>query len=246
MTLDPEARRLLELTRQAQTPSARDKARVDQLLGSALLLGSSTANAASAHAAAKLGWSATAFKWTGIALLAVAGGAGYIAWRASRATPAHVPAPVSIAAQTAAPAEPTKNIDAQRVAPALPEPPAAASSQARGEELTLSAARSRSAQRSSSPPRASPGTLPAELDLLHDAQSQWRAGNAAGALSLLTAHRRRFPHSQLAPERDALTVLSLCRTNRTAEARVVARRFLETSQRSPLKTSVEESCAAQP
>jgi hypothetical protein len=56
-------------------------------------------------------------------------------------------------------------------------------------------------------------------------------------------HRKRYPHSQLASERDALTVLSLCAINRTIEARAIARRFLRTAQRSPFKTSVEESCA---
>ena len=33
--------------------------------------------------------------------------------------------------------------------------------------------------------RAQAGTLPEELDLLHEAQTKWRSGNAAAALSLL-------------------------------------------------------------
>jgi hypothetical protein len=86
------------------------------------------------------------------------------------------------------------------------------------------------------------GTLLEELDLLHEAQARWRKGDAAGALALLSVHRTRYPRSQVVPERDALTVLSLCSLNRTAEARKVAQRFLHTAPRSPLRTSVEESC----
>jgi hypothetical protein len=50
--LDADAERLLALTRQAHTPSAADKARVDRLLGGALLLGATSAHAASGSAAA--------------------------------------------------------------------------------------------------------------------------------------------------------------------------------------------------
>jgi hypothetical protein len=89
------------------------------------------------------------------------------------------------------------------------------------------------------------GTLPEELDLLHDAQSKWRAGNASAALALLAEHRARFPHSDLAPERDALTVLSLCATSHTAEARRLAQRFLKHARSSPLRTAVEESCGGE-
>jgi hypothetical protein len=85
-------------------------------------------------------------------------------------------------------------------------------------------------------------TLSEELDLLHDAQAKWRSGNASAALALVTEHRARFPRSTLGSERDALAVLSLCATNRVAEAKRLARHFLATSPRSPLKTSVEESC----
>jgi len=227
MDLDPEARRILELTREARTPSARDKARVDRLLGAALALGSATSHAASGGAATKVVGTAAAIKWAGIALLAI-GGAGYVGWKASHRTPP--PSPVVAVAPAVVPPEAPAPIG-QGTAIAAPMEP--------GEEP--SALRAGAAPRSSHG-KAAEGTLPEELDLLHDAQSKWRAGNAAAALSLLSEHRKRFPRSQLASERDALTVLSLCATNRTAEARRLARRFLQTAQRSPLRTSVEESC----
>ena len=137
------------------------------------------------------------------------------------ATAATDPEPAPIGQGVAAPPEPATR---------APEPPENAG-----------------APRASAAPRAprqkaSEETLSEELDLLHDAQSKWRAGNALAALSLLSEHKKRFPRSQLGSERDALTILSLCATNRTDEARRLAQRFLQTAQRSPLRTSVEESC----
>jgi hypothetical protein len=234
MDLDPEARRILELTREARTPSARDKARVDRLVGAALALGSATSHAASGGAATKVVGTAAAIKWTGIALLAI-GGAGYVGWKAAHRSPP--PAPVVAVAPAAVPPEAPAPIG-QTMAAAEPEPAAPAALEPSEEPSSL---RAGAAPRSSHA-KAAEGTLPEELDLLHDAQAKWRAGNAAAALSLLSEHRKRFPRSQLASERDALTVLSLCATNRTAEARKLARRFLQTAQRSPLRTSVEESC----
>ena len=231
--LDPEARRLLELTREARTPTARDKVRMDRRIGAALALGSATAHAASGGAATKVVGAAAAIKWTGIALIAI-GGAGYVGWRAS-----HRPAsasPVAVVAATTA-ADPAPAPVGQGVA-ASPEPATRAETEPPENPGAL---RASGAPRASHP-KASEETLSEELDLLHDAQSKWRAGNASAALSLLSEHKKRFPRSQLGSERDALTILSLCATNRTAEARRLAQRFLQTAQRSPLRTSVEESC----
>jgi hypothetical protein len=230
MDLDPEARRILELTRDARTPSVRDKARVDRLLGAALALGSATSHAASGGAATKVVGTATAIKWAGIALLAI-GGTGYVGWRVSHRAPP--PSPV-VAVEPAAAASEAPAPIGTGVAAAEPAAPA----ESREESGSLRAGTTPRSSRA----KASEGTLPEELDLLHDAQSKWRAGNAAAALSLLSEHRKRFPRSQLASERDALTVLCLCATNRAAEARKLARRFLQAAQRSPLRTSVEESC----
>jgi hypothetical protein len=242
MDLDPQAKRMLELTRQARSPSVRDKARVDRLLAGVLVPVASTAHAATGTTSKTVG-SAAAFKWTGIAIFAIAGGAGFLGWRVSHREPAPARAPVATVTHLSAPSEPENTGDVRVIAPAASEPVAATRSDALEEELAPKAVRSRGASRSSVQPRVE-GTLPEELDLLHDAQSKWRAGDAASALSLLAVHRKRYPRSQLGPERDALTVVSLCATNRKAQARKVARRFLRTAQSSPLKTSVEESCAA--
>jgi hypothetical protein len=231
--LDQDARRVLELTRQARTPTDDDKARVERLLGSALLLGATSAHAAGGGAASKVVGTTLAAKWAGVALLAVAGGAGYAGWRTWQ-----VPQESTAAAITAtAPERPSEPVRAADV------PVPAAEPVTPDESPDKEAARS-VARPTASPARASAarGTLPEELDLLHDAQAKWRAGNASAALGLLSEHRRRFPRSMLGPERDALTVLSLCATNRTAQAKQLAHRFLQTAQHSPLRTSVEESC----
>jgi hypothetical protein len=207
---------------------------MDRRIGAALALGSATAHAASGGAATKVVGAAAAIKWTGIALLAI-GGAGYVGWRASH--PPASPSPMAIVAAPAA-TDPEPAPVGQGVAAAGPEPATRAETEPPEDP---GAPRASTAPRASHP-KASEETLSAELDLLHDAQSKWRAGNASAALSLLSEHKKRFPRSQLGSERDALTILSLCATNRTAEARRLAQRFLQTAQRSPLRTSVEESC----
>jgi hypothetical protein len=222
MDLDPRARRMLELTRQARSPTPRDKARLDQLLASVLVPGASVAHAVPAQ---KSMTTAVTVKWTGIVVFALAGSAALFGWRASRnEASAAMPTPITV--------QPTAAADPVVTTP-LAEP----------EQLTPKALAPRIAARPVVQTKLDTGTLPQELDLLHDAQSKWRAGNAEGALSLLAVHRKRFPHSQLAAERDALAVVSLCATHQEAEARKVAHRFLKTAKSSPLKTSVEESCA---
>jgi hypothetical protein len=220
---DPETSRLLASARLARTPGARDKARVERKLAAALALGAaSTAHAGSAAATTK----ALAFKWAaGAAVIAAVGAAGY--WGSS------VPGqrPHDAAATTAVAAMPTAIPSEAASVPAAPVPVEASSNDARGE----------SHPRASNVARAS--TLSEELDLLHDAQARWRQGDATRALALLEKHRALFPKSQLVPERNALTVLSLCALHRTADARRVAQRFLKSAARSPLRTSVEESCA---
>jgi hypothetical protein len=71
----------------------------------------------------------------------------------------------------------------------------------------------------------------------------WRAREAAGALALLNEHRARFPHSTLQLERDALQVLTLCELGKTADAARLARSVLAAAPHSPLRASLEESCA---
>jgi predicted component of type VI protein secretion system len=228
MELDPDAKRILELTREARTPSADDKDRVARRLAGALALGAMTAHAGTSATTKGIG-AVLASKWAVVAMVAAAGGAGYLGLRAQPA-----PAPRST---TSVPSRVDSTVRESTASdPARAEPHAALSdeSAAQRDEKSRHPALAKSA--------APHATLSEELDLLHEAQAKWRSGNASAALSLVTEHRARFPHSALGPERDALAVLSLCATNRVAEAKRLARHFLATSPHSPLKTSVEESC----
>jgi hypothetical protein len=228
--LDPEARRLVDLTREARTPSTQDRERIERMLAASLLLsGASVAHAGSAAAATKTAGAALGVKWAaGIAVAAAVGTAGYLGWDHTRAK---------------APVERSTEQRAEQAPPASEEPRAEASP-----AVSLAPVLVPATEHTESRPEArravkgADGTLLEELDLLHEAQAKWRRGDAAGALALLSVHRTRYPRSQVVPERDALTVLGLCSMSRTAEARKVAQRFLRTAPRSPLRTSVEESC----
>ena len=230
MELDPEARRLLDLTREARTPNAEDKRRVERSLSRSLGLAAfSVATGAASAATAKSAPATLVLKWTlGLAVpaLVVASAATYFHGRSAERQPTVVERPVADA-PTVAPAPPpepppTAATGTAALAPAPAEPPAAprtAPAQAKKSE-----------------------TLEAELDLLHDAQVK-RSSDPEGALALLVTHRKRYPKSVLGLEREALRVLCLCAAGRTAEAREVARRSFKNAPRSPLKASVEESCA---
>jgi hypothetical protein len=86
--------------------------------------------------------------------------------------------------------------------------------------------------------------LAQEAALLHEAQTAWRAGQSAQALSLANQHAQRFPHSQLGNERDVLRVLSLCKLGQVQAAKQVGAHLLKTAKGSPWYQSVAESCAA--
>jgi hypothetical protein len=231
MELDPEARRILSLVDAERTPSADDKARVEQNLARALgasagLLVSATASSASAAppslAAAKAAGSALALKWTLGGLAVLAGIAGYAAFLARPTEPAaKSPAPMAHAPTPAPALTPTPT-------PTLTLTPAA----------TPTPAKTR-------PRHADGEALDAELSLLHAAQSAWRSGNAAQALTLVAQHRSRHPRSALALERDALRVLALCDLGRRREAAKLARAWLARAPGSPLRAAIEGSCAIQ-
>jgi hypothetical protein len=234
--LDPEARRLVDLTREARTPSMGDRARIERMLAASLLLtGASVAHTGSAAAATKTASAALGVKWVaGIAVAAAVGTAGYFGWDQTRAKP---------------PVERTADPGSEHAVAHAPPVPEAPGTQA-AEPVLVAPVHVPASEQTEARPDARragkgaerDGTLLEELDLLHEAQAKWRKGDAAGALALLSVHRTRYPKSQVVPERDALTVLSLCSMNRTAEAKKVAQRFLRTASRSPLRTSVEESC----
>jgi hypothetical protein len=105
---------------------------------------------------------------------------------------------------------------------------------------------------STSPPKAvagspsgeslsGPSQLAAERRLLDSARSELVGGEPIHALSLLDAHRARFPRGLLAEERDALSIQALVKAGRNDEARTRARAFREHSPDSLFSSAVESA-----
>jgi len=233
MDLDPFARRILDLTREARTPNERDRRRVDRALsaslGLAAISGVATANGATA---AKSAATALLFKWTaGAAVVASAVTAAYFGLNSSSDGDGAAMAPTLAALQPAPTASPPpeKVVEAPVPAP-VPDKTANVESAAKP------------APRRAPDKAQRADTLNEELDLLHEAQAAWRNRNPTAALSLLAQHRKSYPKSALGPEREALRVLSLCAAGRTQEAKDVARRSFRDGSRSPFRTAVDESC----
>jgi hypothetical protein len=169
-------------------------------------------------------------------LKVIAGGAlltslalGYVAL-SSRPAPLPAPRPITPPPPTAPPSAPAPEADSQ---PATPETqtqlPLNTRPQARAEAHRAAA--------------TAADELQAELALLHGAQVAWRAQDAAAALALLEQHRTRYPRSQLGLERDSLQVLVLCELGRRDEAGRLAHAVLARAPHSPLRASIEQSCA---
>jgi hypothetical protein len=233
--LDQDAQRLLSRVRAAREPKADDKARMDALLAASLGLAAGTSAVTAAASLPKGAATGLGLKAALVStLLALAGFGGYFGWQAGRES-AQPPA-AGVVASSPAPAAPSIPED-QAVA-------AAAGAVAAAQEPATADAPTPEQQPTAAPPKrvAPKATLPEELDLLHEAQLRWRSGDAAEALKLLRRHQQRFPRSQLASERNALTALSLCTLGRYTQGRKQARRIIAQEPRSPLRASLEETC----
>lgn len=262
---DPEARRMLELARQARTPSDADKAAVERRLVAVLGAGlgasaattsaTATAQAAGAKAAlgtlgkgallSKLAWPA------GLAGVVIAGYVATIALGPSEgsSTPPAPPAPpASQWAQTVQSAPPSES----SILPSAPSvlEPGLANADLADDVLAPSEAPTRaepSAKPVLRPERpagaASSGAQDDELDLLHRAQIAWRALEPKRALALLGEHRSRFAGSSLALEREALRAVCLCELGRRTEGARLARSVLDRAQGSPLRATLEQACS---
>jgi len=267
MDLDRDAQRILDLAAEAHAPGSEDKARVEKKLGALLGVGAvagagSAATLPSAHAAhaastasttgtagktvatvntaanVKTAGSAALKWWLSSAALATAI-AGYVALSGTPAAP--VPKSKAIATAPApVPAKPpAEPVIEPPVAP--PRPVAAIEAQPAPPDKPPSATPTRAIAHSKQAPHAS--TLSDELELLHRAQSAWRGDDAAAAMAALDQHRARFPRSTLRPERESLRVLALCELGKKAEAKALARKLIKQAPRSPLRVTIEESCA---
>jgi len=167
--------------------------------------------------------------WAGGGAVLAAAFAGYAVLSAPPVRSTAVPArrPVSAVSAPAAP-------NTEQVQPR----PAAAADVPDDEQRQPAIGRTEPRRRAAGGP-----SLAAELELLHRAQSAWRAREAARALSIVDEHRARYPRSALRVEREGLQVLALCELGRKSEAARVARALLAREPLSPLRAAIEQSCA---
>jgi hypothetical protein len=236
--MNPEARRIIQLARQARTPTVADKRRVRAAvaLGVAAAAVAVPASAA-AGASAKAAGAAGAFGvFTGlrgivsvVAIASTSVGAGAYFWEhAHAARPSEGPAPVSLAPLPPVAPQPVP-VSAPAVVTPAPVATAEHPSEARGRA------------------RVSPlDPLAAELTLLQSAKQAWREGRPQAALELAQKHAQLYPRSQLASERDALKVFALCGLGRTSDARDLGASLLAREPASPFRASIEQSCAMLP
>lgn len=119
---------------------------------------------------------------------------------------------------------------------AAPSPAPAASKPAR---------RGDAERRSPSSPAAEPAPSTSDelesMRLLRDAEQRLER-DAAASLQLLERHEQRFPRSTLALEREALTVIALCRLGRTDAGRERQRGFLRIHGDSAYAARVRSAC----
>jgi len=246
--LNPDARRLVDLARQARTPGEEDKLRIAERLAVPLAAGAALGTAAGAAkaaagagAGAKVAGSAAlgssglggfgssiAAKIAALVAVGAVGTAVVVGQLDAEKSPA--PAPAQMQEPTRAAPEP----EPQRVVP----DPAVESEPEPSEPIVKQGTPVPSIHKSAP-------ELAQEAALLHQAQSAWRAGQSAEALQLANQHAERFPQSQLANERDVLRVLSLCKLGQVQAAKQVGARLLRKAKGSPWYQSVADSCAAQ-
>lgn len=245
--LNLDARRLVDLARQARTPGEGDKSRIAQRLAVPLAAAGATAVLAKSAAGSQIVGGAGAKVAGGtllgslgakIAALITVGAVGTAVVVSNLSTPAPqvetvAPAPAAAPAVPAAPQVASEAIPSPEpaVEEPVPEPPVASAPKLQ-------------------PKLAAGATHPEhelaqEAALLHQAQTAWRAGQSARALELANQHAKQFPRSQLANERDVLRVLSLCKLGQVDAAKRVGARLLSKAKGSPWYQSVAGSCAAQ-
>lgn len=267
--LDPDAKALFDLARDALAPPAGAEARIFAKLGAAAGVSAATLAATTSAAGkpvtllAKLS-SAVLQLWPSAHVLPLAvvafGGTAAGVWSLTRAEPV-----VPVAAPSATTASAVKGAPPRAVlSPGVP-----------GVASAAPAARESAAPPSLSPPRpvvaprdlsaglaaspvasAGPGVVAepspsavaprdaqaqAELLLIRTMQSAWRSGNDAQLAATIAEHRARFPQGMLSEERDALSAMLACRRS-PAQVSNIRSRFAERYARSAYEATVSAAC----
>jgi hypothetical protein len=214
--MKPEAWRLLQVVREADSPSDLDMRRVRRAIAASAGAALAAPVARAASAATSKGLAAAAAGKGGALMVAAKGlaaiavlaslGAGTVWWSHHKSRESTAPARIPARSPESSPG-------AREPVVALGE-------------------------------TAAPSTLLEELTLLQRAQRALAGGAPREALTLAGEHATRYPRSQLARERDAVRVFAECALGQRANARALAIEILKSAPRSPLRTSLEQSCAA--
>jgi hypothetical protein len=242
MELDTDARHLLALARSEYEPSAGDKARIERRVGLALGLSAGAVVTGVGVGAARASEQALASKSVATALASKYAVIGSALLAVGIATYAVLPGPAAPPQRPAlqAPATAAAAIEAPAQSALQPVPPVEVPTPV---ERSSAGAAVDDARAKPRPQRRDADGLAREVELLHRAHAAWRARDAQGALELLREHRARHPRSPLRLERDALQALTLCELGRKDEGARIGRRLLARAPSSPLRASIEQSCA---
>jgi len=185
-----------------------------------------TATAAGLSTTAKVGLTA--------ALLGVVGVVGLALGRPDPQPEPHAAqveqaGPVAMNAPTAGPVVEAEPEFVEPETSPAPEPPP------KDDIAGVDAPRPRARTKPKAKPRAKPEVMPAnpapvdtladELRRLQQVRAALRGGTPARARSLIESHRRDYPHSTLARERDATEIAALCSESRDADAKRKAAAF---------------------
>ena len=215
MTLDPNARALVEASRRALRSSPGDRERIEAALRARLGDAALAPDGGVTQVVTITSWQAVTMAAVGVCVLA---GVAFYALRPTESGPerearpaTHRPAPQTTPAERP-PQTPT----------AVPEPAAPEAAL----PTTSSSPRTRDA-------------LAREVALLSRATSALRAGHAAAALKVLADHQRRFPTGALSEERRAAKAQALCLLGRVDEGRAELARL---TPQSPAAATAQQVC----
>lgn len=248
--MNEESKRLLEMFKDAEGPSAAREASILDGLSSRASAGDAGPDLPGPESASSTGLSAAAK--AGLAALGAAVIAAPVVWVLSGDDPKPVgaapPAEVVEAlgpAQTKPETSETPSAEPPAVVPQFDpaEPPHEhddAGAEPTEDEPTKTPAAKRAPK--TREPAAQGGDVQAELALMQRARGQLAKGNAKQALGTLQEHARTFPKGVLVEERLVSKARALCDLGRRAQARKQIRVFLKRYPNSPLRDRARGIC----
>jgi hypothetical protein len=239
--LSPEARAIVEGSRNADVLSGADRERLKQ----GVFLRLATAGAATATTGTAAGMSLVAkLALTAIAVTVLGGGALSV-WQLRRPTakPTVTARPSS---STEAPATVLPLPEEQHQDAPVPAASLAAESGGRHDGAKKAIRRAPAIAQPPSVASAAAGPLDPEPELrvLRQAREDLRAGLAENAYRRLGDYDRQHGQGVLAQERQALTVIALCKWRPGSEAQARAAEFLRSAPESPLADRVRSECGS--